>query len=112
MDQSEEEIRTEVSSGGQNQDYDHHDHIRLKVNNEITDEEAYSSDPDDADDIKLITDPEILEVESSNKVYTGYAGLTVISLPGYDNLRQPIVLHYLGMVTATITRVSKSVSWL
>ena len=94
------------------EDYDHPDHIQLKVNNDISNEETDSLDPDDADDIELITDPEILEVESSNKVYTAYAGLTVISLPGYDNIRQPIVLHYPGMVIATITRVSKSVSWL
>jgi len=36
---------------------------------------------------------------------------TVISLPGYYNIRQPLVLQYPGMVTATITRVVKSYSW-
>ena len=79
------------------------------MNNELINEKAESCDPDDID---RITDQEILEVESSNKVYTAYVGLTVIFLPGYENLRQPIVLHYPGMVTVTITRVSKSVSWL
>ena len=39
------------------------------------------------------------------------AKFTVISLPGYSNLRQPFVLKYPGWVTATITRVQKSYSW-
>merc|ERR1711874_912852 len=92
-------------------------------------------------DKSLNEEKELLEVGSSNKVYVerkvpkkerSYAGnlipessekksggsnnqpvpYTVISLPGYSNLRQPFVLQYPGMVTATITRVSKSFSWL
>ena len=39
------------------------------------------------------------------------AKFTVISLLGYSNLRQPFVLKYPGWVTATITRVQKSYSW-
>ena len=85
------------------------------------------------------SEPELFVGDSSNKVYIGgkaskvhssYAGnlipatltktggatgtapYTVISLPGYSNIRQPFVLQYPGMVTATITRVSKSYSWL
>ena len=97
--QYKEEIRKKVPGGGDNQDYDGPDPIQLKVNNEITNEKANSSDPDDNE---LVTDPYILEVDSSNKVYAAYAGsplpqsLTVISLPGYDNRRQPIVLHGYG----------------
>jgi len=73
-------------------------------------------------------DTELLSQGSSNHVYitkkdTPYPGnqihdidekhskYTVITLPGYSNLRQPMVLQYPGKVTATITRVSKSYSW-
>jgi len=90
----------------------------------------------DENEYALEEEEELLEVDSSNKVYgdknvskkiTSHPGnlvpsypvknnnqpapYTVISLPGYSNLRQPFVLQYPGLVTATITRVSKSVSW-
>jgi len=90
----------------------------------------------DEKEYALEEEEELLEVDSSNKVYgdknvskkiSSHPGnlvpsypvknnnkpapYTVISLPGYSNLRQPFVLQYPGLVTATITRVSKSVSW-
>ena len=40
------------------------------------------------------------------------ASYTVISMPGYGNIRQLFVLKYPGIVTATITRVSRSHSWI
>ena len=90
----------------------------------------------DSDNELNVSESELLEVDSSNKVFAvkatakdnSYVGnliphtpiehkksiqplYTVISLPGYNKLRQPLVLQYPGMVTATITRVQKSYSW-
>jgi len=36
---------------------------------------------------------------------------TVLSLPGFGTVRQPMILEYPGRVTATVTRVEKSFSW-
>jgi len=48
---------------------------------------------------------------SDNEIEDPDSDYTLISLPGYSDIRQPMVLQYPGKVTATITRVSKSYSW-
>jgi len=73
-----------------------------KIKTQYADEGRENEKQISYDESNFIGDNEIEDPDSD---------YTLISLPGYSDIRQPMVLQYPGKVTATITRVSKSYSW-